>query len=558
MLKKKYPPIIPKTKEWPVVKFSKERKKFIQAVKNKAVEKIMAHMDEKNPLRSALERALYQEKLRLHKKPWKVDPPDEAVFWNRVKKKLTSIDDNSATEDKVLHSILEEIITRYAHEIAGNFKPSYYRFFIPPLITYLFSRLLNAFRLSGIQYLFSKRYRLQDKIHITGEVEHLRKLAKLGTIVMVPTHFSHLDSLLIGWVIHALGLPPFIYGAGLNLFNSKFFAYFMNIAGAYKVDRRKKNLLYLETLKTYTNLAIQWNCHSLFFPGGTRSRSGALETNLKLGLLGTAIEAQRINYQKYGTNAPKIFIVPVVFNYHFVLEAPTLIKNYLQTQGQERFYVEQDGYSKSSKVIKFLIKFFTKDSDISVSMGKPMDLFDNYVDDQGKSYSKDGKLIDTQDYFVTQGKITASRQREDQYTKILGKAIVREYHKINCVFSSHLVAFTAFELIKKQHQDLDFYNLFRLSEADLVISYTTFSTTFSQLRLAVMELSKKKKIQMAAHLQTGNITEMITHGLNNLGMYHAKKPLLKNKVGYITTKDLSTLFYYHNRLTGYGLEQHVE
>ena len=110
---------------------------------------------------------------------------------------------------------------------------------------------------------------------------------------MVPTHFSNLDSVLIAWVIYELGLPPFIYGAGLNLFNIGIFAYFMNSVGAYKVDRRKKNAVYLETLKTYSTLSIQKGCHSLFFPGGTRSRSGKIENVLKMGLLGTAIEAQR-------------------------------------------------------------------------------------------------------------------------------------------------------------------------------------------------------------------------------------------------------------------------
>ena len=93
-------------------------------------------------------------------------------------------------------------------------------------------------------------------------------------------------------------MPPFIYGAGLNLFNISIFAYFMNALGAYKVDRRKKNLMYLETLKTYSKEAIQFGCHSLFFPGGTRSRSGIIESRLKLGLLSTAIEAQRANFQQ--------------------------------------------------------------------------------------------------------------------------------------------------------------------------------------------------------------------------------------------------------------------
>jgi glycerol-3-phosphate O-acyltransferase len=35
---------------------------------------------------------------------------------------------------------------------------------------------------------------------------------------MVPTHQSNLDSLLVGYVIYMMSLPPFAYGAGLNLF----------------------------------------------------------------------------------------------------------------------------------------------------------------------------------------------------------------------------------------------------------------------------------------------------------------------------------------------------
>ena len=110
----------------------------------------------------------------------------------------------------------------------------------------------------------------------------------------------------------------FVYGAGLNLFGIRALAYFMNKLGAYKVDRRKKNLPYLETLKTYSTLAMTNGCNSLFFPGGTRSRSGAIEDKLKLGLLGTAMEAQRLNYLNNGAEAKKIFVVPVVFGYNFV------------------------------------------------------------------------------------------------------------------------------------------------------------------------------------------------------------------------------------------------
>ncbi|MFY8037647.1 MAG: 1-acyl-sn-glycerol-3-phosphate acyltransferase, partial [Cyclobacteriaceae bacterium] len=339
-------------------------------------------------------------------------------------------------------AILYKIIHRYASEIAGNFKASSYRL-AREVIKFGFLRLLNGTRIKKFGAFFRNRYTLRDKIHIVGKVKTLRKLAKQGTVVMVPTHFSNLDSILIGWVIHSMGLPAFIYGAGLNLFNIKIIAYFMNSLGAYKVDRRKKNLPYLETLKMYSNLAIQKGAHSLFFPGGTRSRSGLIEKQLKLGLLSTAIEAQRNLYMTEG-ETKKIFVVPVTLNYHCVLEAPEMIEDYLQVKGQDRYFPEQDKYG-SFQLIKFLFKFFTNPSNISVSIGPGLDVMGNYVDENGNSIDAQGRIINTRDYFISNGDINIDRQREDEYTRMLSQRIVAEYHKINRVFASHLVAFIAFE-----------------------------------------------------------------------------------------------------------------
>ena len=151
-------------------------------------------------------------------------------------------------------------------------------------------------------------------------------------------------------------------------------------------------------------MALQDGCHSLFFPGGTRSRSGKIENRLKLGLLGTAIEAQRINYEKGEKGRHnKIFIVPVVTNYNFVLEAPALIRSYLERKGQERYYVESDRYDKSGRILKFLVEFFTKGNNISVSVGKGLDLFGNHVDNEGMSIDMNGKHINSRDYFIFKG-----------------------------------------------------------------------------------------------------------------------------------------------------------
>lgn len=558
-IKHKYEPIIPSKNEWPVVKLARERKDFVIKVSNLAEERILKLADN-NPeiLKEELETTLYREKLRIKQNPWVVDPDDESSFWGEVKASMLQI--NSATEltkEKKVQQykeVLHRITSRYAEEIASNFNHSHYKF-TRRVVTYGFSRLLNAARVKGFRSIFSNQYSLQDKIQITGETEQLRDLATKGTIVMVPTHFSNLDSILIGWIISVLGLPPFIYGAGLNLFNISIFAYFMNSLGAYKVDRRKKNLLYLETLKTYSKEAIQFGCHSLFFPGGTRSRSGMIESKLKLGLLSTAIEAQRANYQNGITDiSGKIFVVPVTINYHFVLEAPSLIRDHLSITGQERYYKENDEFSNSYKISKFLLKFFTKGSDISVSVGKAMDVLGNYVDENGDSLDKNGRKINTHDYFISDGKVTVDQQREEEYTHMLGGRIVEEFHKINRVFSSHLVAFTAFEMIKESNKKLDLFDLIRLPEEDIVIPYDEFKQNCKRVMDQVYLLKERGMINVAPHLQN-DLDTIIKHGLENVGMYHAKRPLIKDQNGNIVTQDMSLLYFYHNRLTGYGLEK---
>lgn len=550
---------MPSKDEWPVVKLARERKEFVSRVSASAQDKILT-LTGKNPdiLKEELETTLYREKLRIKQNPWVVDPDDEGEFWGKVKAALLQINSetklNRSKRLEAYKEILEKITNRYSEEIASNFNHQHYKF-TRSVVTYGFSRLLNAARVKGFKSIFSNQYTLQDKIQITGETDQLRDLATKGTIVMVPTHFSNLDSILIGWIISVLGLPPFIYGAGLNLFNISIFAYFMNALGAYKVDRRKKNLMYLETLKTYSKEAIQFGCHSLFFPGGTRSRSGMIESKLKLGLLSTAIEAQRTNYQNNINDiSGKIFIVPVTINYHFVLEAPSLIKDYLSITGQERYYKENDEFSNSYKISKFLVKFFTKGSDISVSVGKAMDVLGNYVDENGDSLDKYGRKIDPRDYFISNNQITVDQQREEEYTNMLGKRIVEEFHKINRVFSSHLVAFTAFELIKQRNNKLDLFDLIRLPEEEIFLPYQEFKEACEMVYERILALKAEGQINIAPHMKR-SMDEIISHGLDNVGMYHAKRPLIKNRQGDIVTEDMSLLYFYHNRLHGYGLEK---
>jgi glycerol-3-phosphate O-acyltransferase len=550
-----YKPILDGIPDWPVYQLSKSRKEFIEEVAQKAIQRIRELRPGRKQLIDELEATVLREQNRMKRNHWRVDPKDEGKFWSAIKSELIDLSTKTAEEaPKKEEEILYKIVHRYATEIAGNFRPSKYR--VARSVTkFWFSRLLNGARVKKFGAFFRNEYTLRDKIHIVGKVKMLRKLATRGTVVMVPTHFSNLDSILIGWVIHSLGMPAFIYGAGLNLFNIKIFAYFMNSLGAYKVDRRKKNLPYLETLKMYSNLALQKGAHSLFFPGGTRSRSGMIEKQLKLGLLSTTIDAQRSIYQENANDTRKIFVVPVAINYHFVLEAPELIEDYLHVKGQDRYFQEEDPYG-SFQMIRFMFKFFTKGSSISVAIGPGLDVMGNYVNEEGESLDAQGRIINTADYFKTNGEVTVDYQREDEYTRMLSQRIVKEYHSINRVFASHLVAFVAFQMMQKKYGKLDLFSFLRLPEEDLELGYDEFRAAFKRVRKALYLMKEQGKINHASHLK-GDADMVIKRGLDNVGIFHLNRPLLRNKKGMIVTQQLTLLYYYHNRLVGYDLEKFI-
>lgn len=544
-------PILTEWREWPIVKLSRDRESFLQILNRATWEKVLQQTINSENLHDEIQKAIYLEKIRMSKKPWRVDAKDELPFWNSIKKELVKVpfetEDDRLTEER----LLSKIIQRYANEIVGTFNIRTF-YFAERFIPFGFATLLNALTFKNFKSLFKHKVHIQDRVQITGSIDHVRELARRGTVIIVPTHFSNLDSIMVGWAIDAIGLPPFLYGAGLNLFNNPILAWFMSRLGAYKVDRRKKNMIYLETLKTYSKLALQRGCHTLFFPGGTRSRSGAIEQNLKMGLLSTAFEAQRINFETQGENAKKIFIVPMTINYHFVLEAPSLINEHLKSVGQEKYLIDSNNFTNFWMIFKFIWKFFSTKSELVLRFGKPFDIMGNDVDAEGKSIGINGQEIAMQSYFESGGTIVEDTQRDWEYTKHLSKKIIEAYLRESVVLSSHIVAFVAFSMMKKKFKKLDLYALLRLPAEDRGIPLLEFQAEVEVLIINLKRLYAENKIQLAPHLDA-EVHEIIKHGLHHLGIYHAKKALMLDKFGEITSEDLRLLFYYHNRMVGYGL-----
>lgn len=492
--------------------------------------------------------ALYSEKLRLKRQRdnifTKKRSKRDRALWGQIQRGLIKppgVSDRGA--------MLEQVVSHYSEEIGGRFDPRVYRFAVNA-VPWLFSWLLNA--ASVRRFLpWGMTQSLQDRLHILGEVEALQNLSKKGTILLVPTHQSNIDSILIGYVIYLMGLPPFAYGAGLNLFSNPVLSFFMGNLGAYTVDRKKNNEIYKHVLKNYSTRILRENVHSIFFPGGGRSRSGAIESKVKLGLLGTGLEAQIENLREGKAN-PNVYVVPMVMSYHFVLEAASLIEDYLIEAGKHRLIMTGDESWLPTKVLNFFWKLFSTNTGVTVRIGKPLDIFGNFVDpSDGRSIGPNGTIVDPKRWLTTRGELRHEPQRDREYTRELGNKLVERFHRENTVLSSHLLAFAFFEALRKHYPELDLYRFLRLSTAQRTLPLETFMREAAFYHGKVRAAADQGRLNLSPELLQ-DTRSWVLDGAKQLGLLH-ESAVVKIGDSSVWTEDMNLLYYYRNRLAGYGL-----
>lgn len=546
-MKSVYPHIIPEIEDWPIYKLHSDRAGFIKELNAYAKGRLLSNT--KLTTLELLEKTIYMEKIRVKRSPWSVDPADDKTHWSDLEKEINrakGLEDPSPTLD----AILDRIINRYNEEIVGNFKIKTFKF-ARRFLTSFFKRLLNPVRGKGQKRLWGNRSNVQQRIKVDGHIDELRALFTKGTVVIVPTHFSNLDSAIIGYSLDAVvGIPAFSYGAGLNLYDMELVAYLINRLGAYRVDRRKKNPIYLESLKSMASFSIQSGLNQIFFPGGTRSRSGSLEDKLKLGLLGSVVEAQRT--ATVSDSGKKIFVVPMILGYHFVLEAKYLIDQHLRLESKEKYTKSKDQFKSYRKIMKFIWSVFKRQGEISISFGEPMDVFGNKVDINGNSLDKKGEKLDVTGYFEIDGELGAVHQREKVYTKILGDRIVDSYKRNNTVLTSHLIAYTAFNIFLAKNEDKKLADVLNTPSEDYGVQKVEFLEKMNLLLVLLRKEEKAGRLRLAPELD-GSPESILADGLDNLGIYHMQKVLYLDKQNQVRTEDIRLLYFYHNRMTCYDL-----
>ncbi len=191
-------------------------------------------------------------------------------------------------------------------EIAANFSPTLVRY-SDTILTWLWNRLYQ-----GI---------------IINNAQRVRKLAHDGhEIVYVPCHRSHMDYLLLSYILYKEGLAPPHIAAGVNL---NFFPTgpIFRRGGAFFLRRIiKDNPLYSTVFREYLAELFSKGYSMEFFPEGGRSRTGRL-LQAKTGMLAMTIQAML-----RGLKRP-VSIVPVYIGYEHVMEVNTYAK---ELQGEQK------------------------------------------------------------------------------------------------------------------------------------------------------------------------------------------------------------------------------
>ncbi len=245
----------------------------------------------------------------------------------------------------------KKIAYKYADEIIANYSYTTIR---------AFGKLLS--------WLWNKIF---DGIVITHS-DRIQTLAKDHELVYVPCHRSHMDYLLMSYLLYYEGLVPPHIAAGINLNFWPVGSIFRG-CGAFFIRRSfAGNKLYTAIFNNYLRLLLEKGYPIEFFPEGGRSRTGRL-LHPKTGMLSMVIQ----NFRK-GTKKP-IALVPVYIGYERVMEAQNYVK---EMKGSKK---KKESMGQVLKIRRQLKKRFGK---VYVNFAEPIHI-DRYLDTHQPQWQQD-------------------------------------------------------------------------------------------------------------------------------------------------------------------------
>jgi glycerol-3-phosphate O-acyltransferase len=158
--------------------------------------------------------------------------------------------------------------------------------------------------------------RMFVSIEATG-LEKVADYAKRHPVVLVPSHRSYFDFLIVSWLFYANHMVPPHIAARENMAFGPF-GFLFRRAGAFFLRRSFEDPLYKEIFRRYVGYLVTEGFTQEFFIEGGRSRTGK-SLAPRLGMLSWNIEAFIASGRR------DLFFVPVAINYERLVEESSMV-----------------------------------------------------------------------------------------------------------------------------------------------------------------------------------------------------------------------------------------
>jgi glycerol-3-phosphate O-acyltransferase len=233
---------------------------------------------------------------------------------------------------------------KYADEIAANMTHGAIRF-LDVVLTWVWNKIYNGVNVYNI--------------------ERLQNTNKENEIIYVPCHRSHIDYLLLSYVLYNNGLQVPHIAAGINL-NMPIVGPLLRRGGAFFMRRTfKGNKLYAAVFDEYLHSVFSHGYSTEYFVEGGRSRTGRT-LNPKAGMLAMTLRSYLRDSRK-----PIIFM-PVYVGYEKVFESSSYQG---ELKGKKK---KKEGLGSIFSSIRSMNSSFGK---VRVTFGDPIN-FDELLDNE--------------------------------------------------------------------------------------------------------------------------------------------------------------------------------
>ncbi|KFX69930.1 glycerol-3-phosphate acyltransferase [Pseudomonas taeanensis MS-3] len=238
----------------------------------------------------------------------------------------------------------EALALRYGNEVASDYTYTAIRF-LELLLSWFWNKIYDGIKVN----------------HIEG----VQEVAQGHEVIYVPCHRSHIDYLLLSYLLFKNGLTPPHIAAGINL-NMPVIGGLLRRGGAFFMRRTfKGNPLYTAVFNEYLHTLFSKGFPVEYFVEGGRSRTGRM-LRPKTGMLAITLRSF------LRSNRLPVVFVPVYIGYERVLEVRTYLG---ELRGASK---KKESIFDIFKVIGALKQRFGQ---VSVNFGEPIKLAE-FLDQQ--------------------------------------------------------------------------------------------------------------------------------------------------------------------------------